>query len=252
MSKVTFAATFDSIKKALLFPEAATQLVLQGNHPDIKHLSPGLGKLIHLRILKLQCMEALVDLPPEIGNLTELEQIIMDNGNGCTMNVSLPESIGLLRNLKILVLKGAIDPREVGPDSAIVSPERIKKLPDALGKLEQLEVLDLARNGLTAIPPQVATLKNLRVLRLEYNDIRAIPDFVGMLDKLKELSLQSNGKDLHLPDSLARLKDLRLDMGNAFLSLQDQQTLRARFPNVLFSFENEYDDDAANEEPAQP
>jgi hypothetical protein len=36
-------------------------------------------------------------------------------------------------------------------------------------------------------------------------------------------------------------------MGNNALKLKDQQKLRSRFPNLSFSFDNEFDDEAANE-----
>jgi hypothetical protein len=37
-------------------------------------------------------------------------------------------------------------------------------------------------------------------------------------------------------------------MGNNYLKIKDQQKLRRLFPKATFSFENEYDDSAANEE----
>jgi Leucine-rich repeat (LRR) protein len=113
-----------------------------------------------------------------------------------------------------------------------------------------LEELDLGRNGLRAVPPQVASLRRLRKLGLDYNDIREIPSFVGDLTNLRELSLHSNG-GVRLPPSLARLKGLRVSMGNNKLTLREQGRLRASFPNAVFSFENEYEDDTANERPAR-
>ncbi|OQX19149.1 MAG: hypothetical protein BWK76_05395 [Desulfobulbaceae bacterium A2] len=245
------AVTFDSIEQARLQPEQATRLELRGNDPELTHLPPGLGRLVHLQVLQIQCMEALEELPAEIGTLTALEQLVIDNGNGCTMNIALPETLGQLRQLKVLVLHGAIDPREGGPGDD-VPPERIKSLPESLGQLEQLEVLNLARNGLDRVPAQIAGLKHLRVLRLEYNTLEEIPDFIGSLANLQELTLQSNRAGLSLPASLARLRGLRLDMGNSSLSVQQQHELRTRFPDIRFSFDNEYDDDAANEEASQP
>ncbi|OQX18134.1 MAG: hypothetical protein BWK76_08420 [Desulfobulbaceae bacterium A2] len=245
----TVAATYTSLEHALQSPDTATQLVLAENSPDVQHLDARLGTLGQLQVLRIQCMEALEDLPATIGNLTRLEQLVIDNGNGCVMNVALPESLGQLSNLKVLVLYGALDPRD---GNAPVPPERIKRLPESLGRLERLEVLNLARNGLRTVPPQVAGLKNLRVLRLEYNDLATVPDFVGLLDNLQELSLSSNGKGLRLPDTLARLKGLKVELGNGSLSLREQDALRARFPEIVFSFDNEYDDAAANEDAAQP
>jgi hypothetical protein len=243
------AGTFASIEQALHTPETATRLELRGNDPTVKHLPPGLGQLVHLRALHIQCMEALEDLPSEISNLTELEELVIDNGNGCTMNVTLPESLGRLRRLKVLTLYGALDQRD---GSRPVRPVRMKHLPDSLGQLVQLEELNLGRNGLTVVPQQIAALRSLRLLNLEYNNITTVPDFIGMLDRLQELSLESNSQGLLIPDTLTRLKGLKLNMGNSFLSLQEQQKLHDRFPDIVFSFVNEYDDDAANEEAPEP
>jgi hypothetical protein len=41
-------------------------------------------------------------------------------------------------------------------------------------------------------------------------------------------------------------------MGNNKLTLVAQKALRTRFPDAVFSFENEYDDDAANQEAPKP
>jgi hypothetical protein len=41
-------------------------------------------------------------------------------------------------------------------------------------------------------------------------------------------------------------------MGNNSLKLAEQRTLRSRFPKSVFSFENDYDDDTANEAARPP
>jgi Leucine-rich repeat (LRR) protein len=213
----------------------------------MRHLPARLGELVNLEALELSCLEKLEDLPEEIGRLRKLEELIIDNGNGCTMNVSLPRSIGRLSSLRVLRLYGALDASETGEDGT-ERRGRSKRLPDTLADLQSLEELDLGRNGLRAVPPQVASLRRLRKLALDYNAIHEIPSFVGDLTSLRELSLHSNG-GVRLPASLARLKGLRVSLGNNKLTLREQRRLRASFPNAVFSFKNEYDDDTANEQP---
>jgi len=239
---------FDSLGKALREPERAKRLALSGGEdPEMKHLPPGLGRLVNLEALEISCLEKLVDLPEELGQLQKLEELVIDNGNGCTMNVSLPRSIGRLSSLRVLRLYGALDPRDLEQKR----PGKNKALPDTLGELQKLEELDLGRNGLSTVPPQVASLRGLKKLALDYNDLRAIPAFVGDLPDLQELSVNANG-GVALPPSLAKLKGLKIYMGNNRLTLAAQRSLRARFPNAVFSFENEYDDDAANQEAPKP
>jgi Leucine-rich repeat (LRR) protein len=241
---------FDSLEKALRSPEKVKRLVLQSEDPEMKHLPAGLGTLVNLEALELACLEKLEDLPEEIGRLRKLRELVIDNGNGCSMDVSLPRSIGELENLRVLRLYGALDGRDVGAE-APARPGRSKPLPDTLAGLRNLEELDLGRNGITSVPPQVASLRGLKKLSLDYNDIREVPSFVGGLKNLRELSINANG-GTRLPQSLAGLKGLKVFMGNNRLTLSAQKSLRARFPAAVFSFENEYDDEAANQEAPKP
>jgi Leucine-rich repeat (LRR) protein len=159
------------------------------------------------------------------------------------MNVSIPEEIGNQKRLRVLDLYGALDRRM--PGSKKLLP--LKPLPKAIEQLSSLEELNLGRNGLQSVPPQIAQLPKLKKLCLDYNEIHEIPLFIGNLKNLKELSIRSNG-GMKLPGSLAGLKGLKILMGNNNLSLKDQKALVSQFPNSVFSFENEYDDESANEE----
>ena len=238
---------FESLEEALRAPEKVRRLAVQTEDHQMKHLTPRIGELVNLEALELSCLEKLEDLPEEIGRLRKLQELIIDNGNGCSMNISLPRSIGRLSNLRVLRLYGALDATETGEDGT-ERRGRSKRLPDTLANLQSLEELDLGRNGLRAVPPQVASLRRLKKLGLDYNGIREIPSFVGDLKNLRELSLHSNG-GVRLPASLARLKGLTISLGNNKLTLRAQRQLRASFPAAVFSFENEYDDDTANEQP---
>jgi Leucine-rich repeat (LRR) protein len=241
---------FESFEQAFRSPEKVTRLVIQTEDPEMKHLPSRLGTLTNLETLEISCLENLEDLPDEIGGLRKLKELIIDNGNGCQMNVSLPRSIGQLENLRVLRLYGALDARGIGSDEPAPRAQS-KSLPETVANLRQLEELDLGRNGLRSVPSQVASLGNLKRLGLDYNDLSEIPAFVGNLKNLEELSLRSNG-GVRLPQSLSNIRGLRVSMGNNALKLRDQQMLRRRFPHLVFSFENEFDDDAANEEPAAP
>lgn len=241
---------FDSLERALRSPEKVRRLTLQSEDLTLKHLPAGLGTLVNLETLEMACLENLEDLPEEVGRLRRLRALVIDNGNGCSMNVSLPRSIGQLESLRVLRLYGALDGREVGAEDSARST-RPRPLPDTLGDLHNLEELDLGRNGIRSVPPQVASLRGLKKLSLDYNEIRDVPAFVGDLKNLEELSLNANG-GARLPQSLAGLKGLKIFMGNNKLTLAEQKSLRTRFPSAVFNFENEYDDEAANQEPPKP
>jgi Leucine-rich repeat (LRR) protein len=236
---------FESLEQAFLTPEKVRRLVIKDFDPEMKHLPARLGTLINLEELEMSCLEKLEDLPDEIGKLRNLRSLVIDNGNGCQMNISIPRSIGQLENLKVLTLYGALDPREIGSEQPL-SRSKSKRLPPTFANLRNLEELDLGRNGLQAVPAQIGSLHKLKRLGLDYNAIREIPSSIGNLKHLRELSLRSNG-GVRLPQSLAALKGLNVHMGNNSLKLKDQKMLRSRFPNLVFFFNNEFDDDAANE-----
>lgn len=243
--------TFDSFTKALQTPEKVRCLApnFEGNDLNMKRLPTGLGTLVNLEVLSFACLEQLETLPEEIGNLRKLEALIVDNGNGCSMNILLPGSIGKLENLRVLKLYGALDAREIGQPA---SPSRIKSLPDSIVNLRKLEVLDLGRNGLPAVPPQVSRLSNLKTLRLDFNALRAVPAFVGNLENLEELALDANERIADLPASMTKFATLRVSLGGNALKLRQQKSLRSRFPKIVFSFESEFDDARANEEVRKP
>ena len=246
---------FYSIQQAVRAPRTAYRLFIKEYNPGMRHLSPNIGRLVNLKELEISCQEELKDLPTQIGNLRNLEKLIIDNGNGCGMNISLPESIGQLQRLRVLRLYGALDPLDLGPQRP-ARPAKSKSLPNAIAKLRNLEELDLGRNGIGAIPPQIASLRKLKKLMLNYDRIQEIPSFIGNLTSLREISLISNadGAESHikLPQSLGNLKGLKVFMGNNYLTLKDQEAIRKRFPKVVFSFENDFDDGAINEEPPEP
>ena len=240
LTSIMRAESFDSFEQAFVTPEKATTLSITKYDPAIKHLPSQLGTLINLVELDISCLENLEDLPSEIGNLKKLEKLIIDNGNGCQMNISLPESIGNLSNLKVLRLYGAIDPTEIDTNKPI-PPSKVKSLPGTIGNLHNLEVLDLGRNRIKGIPSQIASLQKLKRLALDYNDIHELPPFVGNLKNLQELSVCGNG-GIKLPKSLSNLNGLKIFIGNNHLKIKDQEKLRRLFPKATFSFENEYDE----------
>jgi hypothetical protein len=238
---------FDNLDKALLVPKKVIHLTIEQQYQDATHLPSKIGELVNLKTLQLACMSVLEDLPTEIGQLQKLEKLIIDNGNGCQMNIALPTTIGQLKNLKELVLYGALDARDIEHHDSI-QPSKIKNLPEEIGNLKNLVVLNLGRNGIQSVPNQIASLTNLKVLRLDYNDILEIPSFISNFKNLQELDLTGN-QNIELPNSLSELKNLKVYMKNNSLKIKVQKELKNRFPNITFIFENEYV--GGNEEPTQ-
>ncbi|XP_008796587.1 plant intracellular Ras-group-related LRR protein 3-like [Phoenix dactylifera] len=91
---------------------------------------------------------------------------------------SLPTSVCEMRSLRLL-------------DAHF---NELRGLPYAVGKLTNLETLNLGSNfsDLQELPPTFGDLINLRELDLSNNQIHALPDTFGRLDKLITLNLDQN------------------------------------------------------------
>lgn len=86
-------------------------------------------------------------LPPEIGLLTNLKHLYLNNN----MITTLPSEIGLLTNLSSLAL----------------DHNQITKLPSEIGLLTDLTVLFLENNLITTLPPEMCSLNRLQTLYLD-------------------------------------------------------------------------------------
>ena len=199
-----------------------------------------IGNYSELEVLSISCLEKLQSLPDSIGRLTRLRELKIDNGNGCSMNPVLPETIGNLRSLEKLVLYGAQDPRE-----PVLQPGERHTFPRTMSQLTNLVYLDLGRNGLEEIPLFVKDLPRLKELGFEWNmKLKELPAFLSNLRELTTLRLDSDGLD-DLPDFLNALPKLtRITLGNNCKITRDaakMRDLKRRFPKVEFDFTDEYD-----------
>lgn len=138
----------------------------------------------------------------ELAKLQKLESLDLE-GNEL---VSLPKSIGTLKNLIMLD----------------VTENNLTSLPASIGNLKKLDDLLLHDNKLTSLPESIGKLENLNVLFLYGNRLSSLPESIGKLKKVHYLYL-SNNRLTTLPESIGNLKnlvDLRLD-GNTLTSLPE-------------------------------
>ena len=114
----------------------------------------------------------LTKLPPEIGQLSNLEQLNL-SGNQLT---ELPPEITQLSNLPSLNL----------------SRNQLTELPPEIGQLSNLQSLYLNSNQLTELPPEIGQLSNLLSLYLRNNQLTELPPEIWQLSNLLELFLSEN------------------------------------------------------------
>lgn len=152
-------------------------------------------------------------LPPEIGKLTNLEQLYLRNN----LLSDLPEEIGNLTSLTTLDLtqNGQLSrlPPQIGKLSSLVSlnltgNSKLTTLPPEIGELKNLKELWLTRTGLTSLPPAIGMLSNLSILNMHKCPLTALPIEIGGLTNLTALSL-SETQLTALPPEIGSLHALK-------------------------------------------
>ncbi|MYI05862.1 MAG: hypothetical protein F4059_00700 [Gemmatimonadetes bacterium] len=196
----------------------------------IYSLPPELGNLINLEVLKLN-NNGFRQLPSELGNLHNL-RVLELSGNEVS---ELPSTLGNLTNLEVLTLSstGPIPPElgnlrrlKVLRASGVEGP-----LPPELGRLTQLDTLWLHKVRSGSIPPEFGRMTSLVYLyirgvaetHLEEGDPRfggPIPPELGNLINLEFLALSNGDWEGQLPASLGQLTELKYlgIYGGGFLS----------------------------------
>jgi len=105
---------------------------------------------------------------------------------------SLSEATRAGKRLRELALRSSADLKCVNLMCEKVGEPCICRLARVLSLTPDLERLDLAKNGLTALPEEVFKLRNLRDLDLSHNLLTELPPSVLQLSHLRALDVQGN------------------------------------------------------------
>ncbi|MEO1052224.1 MAG: T9SS type A sorting domain-containing protein [Bacteroidota bacterium] len=145
-----------------------------------------------VRVIKMGSNNLNGPLPPEIGNLSALEDLELPLNN---LTGPIPAEIGNLSNLLALTLY----------NNQLSGP-----LPEEIGSLSSLGKLALTKNKISgSIPPSIGNLTELQYLFMGYNDIGgAIPPEIGNLTKLRHVNLSDCKLSGELPQELGLLQRL--------------------------------------------
>ncbi len=128
-------------------------------------------------------------LPAEIGNLAQLDSLIIDFP---TLG-PLPDEIAGLKRLKYLV----------------ITSMALLELPDAIGKLENLEELRLHCNSMTTLPASIGNLKNLKKVHIGKAPAKfKLPETLLKCTNLESIGFQDSQINA-LPDFLINLPNLK-------------------------------------------
>ena len=132
-------------------------------------IPPEIGNLTNLTYLYLHNNQLTGSIPPEIGNLTNLEGLYLDNNQ---ITGSIPPEIGNLTNLKYLKIN---------------NNQITGSIPSEIGNLNLLSTLDLQNNQLTGIIPDEICNQGDSSPELNNNQLcppypSCIEDYVGDQD----------------------------------------------------------------------
>ncbi|XP_028781805.1 plant intracellular Ras-group-related LRR protein 9-like [Neltuma alba] len=155
----------------------------------------------------------LESLPDSIGLLQKLKFL---NVSGNKLK-ALPDSICHCRSLveldvsfnSLTYLPTNIGYELVNLQKLLIQLNKIRSLPSSVCEMRALRLLDAHFNELHGLPIAIGKLTNLEVLNLSSNfsDLRELPDTFGDLTNLRELDLSNN--QIHaLPDTFGRLDNL--------------------------------------------
>ncbi|KAK3437374.1 hypothetical protein EUGRSUZ_C02041 [Eucalyptus grandis] len=158
----------------------------------LDEIGPSVKSLQCLVSLNLRFCTKLKKLPCELGSLTSLEDILIDE----TAIQEIPTSIDDLQKLKrfsacnclsLTQLLESISHLRVLQYLSISNCRSILSLPMSMGTLASLSELDLSSTGINELPDTVIESSLLRVLKIDSTFVRKLPAAIWKLKRLEEL-----------------------------------------------------------------
>ncbi|MBE9155281.1 protein kinase [Nodosilinea sp. LEGE 06152] len=172
-----------------------------------------------LEILDLS-NNALTTLPDGFARLQNLRVVFFNNNRFETV----PEVLSQCPNLSMLGFKAnqiATVPAEALPPQTrwlILTDNRLRSLPEAIGHLPHLQKLMLAGNQLRALPEAMAACQNLELIRIAANQLDHLPPWLLSLPRLSWLAYAGNPFSQRFASagatSLAQIPWADLSLGN--------------------------------------
>ncbi|MEM8484056.1 MAG: T9SS type A sorting domain-containing protein [Bacteroidota bacterium] len=178
-----------------------------------------------LNVIKIELVDNNVSggLPGELGNLHELQELIIENtsqrGGFEKLGNILPSTLATAKNLRVIrlgqnAIRGGI-PNTYGRLQNLEVFDLHDNLldgflPDSLGRIASLTTINLSTNDLKGnIPPAWSALPNLESIDLSNNRLNGtIPEMLGDLQTLRSLRLNNNAFTGNIPRAIADLPEL--------------------------------------------
>ncbi|XP_034695753.1 receptor-like protein EIX2 [Vitis riparia] len=176
--------------------------LLNGSLPEIiqgLETCSSKSPLPNLTELYLYNNQLMGKLPNWLGELKNLRVKTLDFSNSCHLGPSFPAWLQSQKNLQLNLSHNQLQGNRI-----------IGTIPDSIGHITSLEVIDFSRNNLTgSIPSAINNCSGLFVLDLGNNNLSGIiPKSLGQLQSLQSLHLNHNKLLGELPSSFQNLTGL--------------------------------------------
>src|SRR5579859_4966665 len=125
----------------------------------------------------------------EAGVLQELERLLLEHG-ALKEGEAIPVVVQDTAAIRRYAIGCAIENETVVALS--VRYCALTSLPQSLGQLARLQLLDVTGNQLTTLPDSLGDLLHLRKLYLDGNQLTELPETIGSLPALVELHVEAN------------------------------------------------------------
>lgn len=170
----------DEIVDDSLVPDANGVLDLQDKHWVT--LDDVVWSFGHALLVLNVSRNQLVVVPPEVGHLVLLRELLLSNNR----LPALPSALGQCLQLRKLDLHR----------------NRLTELPRELQHCERLEELDASWNELRTVPPELGRLQRLRVLNVRHNQLTSLPHTLCECAALEQLGCEGNAGLVDVPEAL--------------------------------------------------
>nr|GME14604.1 disease resistance protein RPM1-like isoform X1 [Ipomoea batatas]GME20438.1 disease resistance protein RPM1-like isoform X1 [Ipomoea batatas] len=190
-----FVRVDDQIEMHDLFRDVAGEVIRREMFGEIIKLEQN-TKLEWKQRRSLLILEGKRKVNLEKGNMKMLRTLIINCKGTIALN-SLPQMLQNMKLLRVLALGWLHDgvkelPNEVGDlihlrYISLYGNYKMRRLPDSLGRLHNLQTLDLRRTSVKSLPKCVSQLMQLRHLFGSYDDLQ-VPDIIFTSSQLQTLS----------------------------------------------------------------
>ena len=186
---------------------------------NIKFLPASIGNLKKLKEIRFNC-NPIRALPESFGNLCSLSHFSFYN----TSLKKLPESFSKLKSLRTLTIDSDVPwgfsfPVDMKKLKSLreVTIGSFDQIPDFIGELKNLTMLDISHNRLYDLPDFIGNLAKLRKLILHSTWITELPDWISKLKNLVTLDITCNDMEVY-PEVIKKLPKLKKfwDYGNPY------------------------------------